>query len=108
METENKPQVVEVSTSGLSADQVKGLAPEIAAVNNTPATPKPSQGRIVIYSHPGARGGGAPYSCAAIVTGVAEDGSVSLYTFPARTAPEQPTGVIQGDGPGQWSWPARS
>lgn len=68
---------------------------------------KPSLGRSVIYSHPGVKGGGTPYACAAVITSVAQDGSVSLFTFPPNMSPEQFPNVKQGDAAGQWNWPPR-
>jgi len=48
----------------------------------------------------------------AIVTGVNSDGSVNLHLFPnVKTQSWMQTfvtSVIEGDTPGQWSWPPRS
>ena len=69
----------------------------------------PSQGRIVIYRHPGTADGtslGPVQTSPAIVQDLNEDGTVSLWVF-------GPTGLFMndrthyGDGPCQWSWPKR-
>lgn len=103
---DNTNQTVEVGTSPLTAEQIKGLAPEIAAANNGRSyLPKPQLAMPVVYSHPGAKGGGAPYACAAIITAVAVDATLTIFTFPPNMSGESFSGVKYGDGVGQCSFP---
>lgn len=71
------------------------------------ADQKPSIGRIVHYhSHGSPNGQHKPEPRAAIVTAVHTDTVVDLMVC-------NPTGLyfdrstVQGEGPGQWSWPPR-
>ncbi len=68
---------------------------------------KPSQGRIVIYHHPGSADGKYPPTTSpAIIQNVAGDGSVQLWVFGPKGL-HTDSGLTQGDGPCQWSWPER-
>lgn len=67
-------------------------------------TPKPSQGRIVIYvDHDGRR------SAPAIVSWVYADCTVAITVFWVGAMPEPLEAVRydEGGGPGTWHWPPR-
>lgn len=65
---------------------------------------KPTVGRIVYYKTRGSADGAyAPTDFAAIVTGVHEDGTLSLCTFGVSGLRFE-VSVMQGDEPGQWNW----
>lgn len=68
---------------------------------------KPSIGRIVVYNHPGSADGKYPTTQSpAIIQNVAADGSVRLFVFGPK-GQHMDDGLVQGDGPCQWNWPAR-
>lgn len=70
-------------------------------------TQKPSQGRIVIYHHPGSLDGKYPPTTSpAIIQSVAMDGSCTLFVFGPK-GQHQDCGLVEGTGPCQWSWPER-
>lgn len=75
---------------------------------------KPTIGRIVHYTNLGDRDGKYPPTVqAAIITGVNEDGTVSLHVFYKTgqfdLASCQQTEAVAGseDARGRWSWPPR-
>jgi len=68
----------------------------------------PTVGRIVIYSHPGGPDGADnPRECAAVVTGVDEDGAVSLFVMHPDGACSSAHHVKHGTAFGTWHWPPR-
>lgn len=75
---------------------------------------KPSIGRIVHYTNLGDRDGKYPPTVqAAIITGINDDGSVSLHVF-YKTGQFDLAKCEQTDAPagseaarGKWCWPAR-
>lgn len=70
--------------------------------------PTPSQGRIVLYHHPGSADGKYPPTTSpAIIQTVAADGSCTLFVFGPK-GQHQDSGLIEGTGPCQWSWPERT
>lgn len=68
---------------------------------------KPTVGRIVHYTNLGDRDGKYPPSVqAAIVTGLNDDGTVSLHVLlPSAEFTEEPAGSEGARG--RWSWPPR-
>lgn len=69
-------------------------------------SPTVTVGRIVHYSAP-ANDEFPARTLAAVVTDVAEDGTVSLCCFGPRGLGFR-SGVSEGDGQSQWSWPPRA
>ena len=68
---------------------------------------KPTQGRIVIYHHPGSADGKYPPTTSpAIIQSVAKDGSCTLFVFGPK-GQHMDSGLTEGTGPCQWSWPER-
>ena len=68
---------------------------------------KPSQGRIVIYHHPGSADGKYPPTTSpAIIQSVQADGSCTLFVFGPK-GQHMDSGLVEGTGPCQWSWPPR-
>lgn len=76
---------------------------------------KPSIGRVVHYTNLGDRDGKYPPQVqAALITGVNDDGTVSLHVFyktgqfdmPAAAFTDAPAGSEGARG--KWGWPARS
>lgn len=82
-----------------------------SALNTTKAaeaSSPPTVGRIVIYSHPGGPDGADnPRGCAAVVTGVDEDGAVSLFVMHPDGAISSSHHVKHGTEFGTWHWPPR-
>ena len=69
---------------------------------------KPSQGRIVIYNHPGSADGKyPPQKSPAMIQAVEEGGTVRLWVFSPQGLFVD-GGIAQGDGPCQWNWPPRA
>lgn len=69
---------------------------------------KPSQGRIVIYHHPGSADGKyPPQTSPAIIQAVEEGGTVRLWVFGPKGLFTD-GGISFGEGPCQWSWPPRA
>lgn len=66
-------------------------------------SPKPSMGRIVIYTHPGTE---PREQSPAIVQKINADGSLKLWVFAERGI--TPTNAEQGKEAGQWDWPERA
>ena len=69
-------------------------------------SPPVSVGRIVHYSAP-ANDEFPPRVLAALVTGVADDGTVSLCCFGPQGLGFR-SGITEGSGQSQWSWPPRA
>ena len=69
---------------------------------------KPSIGRIVVYNHPGSADGKfLPLQSPAMVQKVNTDGTVEMVVFSIYGGFFFNHNVVQGDGLGQWNWPAR-
>ena len=68
---------------------------------------KPSIGRIVIYHHPGSADGKyAATNSPAIIQNVASDGTCTLFVFGPK-GQHMDSGLTEGAGPCQWSFPER-
>lgn len=69
---------------------------------------KPSICRCVVYHHPGSADGKyAARESPAMVQAVNEDGTVELIVFSVYGGIFFNHNVVEGTGPGQWSWPER-
>jgi hypothetical protein len=70
--------------------------------------PKPSQGRIVLYNHPGSADGKyAPTTSPAIVRAVCKDDPYKCELFVLGPKGQHQDWAEYGNGPCQWSWPPR-
>lgn len=68
----------------------------------------PSQGRIVIYQHPGSADGKyAAQTSPAIIQSVNPDGTCRLFVFGPK-GQHMDDYLQYGTGPCQWHWPPRT
>lgn len=78
------------------------------AVNSPVSIPKPSQGRVVIYHHPGSADGRfPPRTSPAIVREVDPDNPYRCQIFVFGPLGQHQDWVDFGGGPSQWTWPSR-
>lgn len=95
------------SAAAEEAESKLGQTPDLAGVvGGVVHGQTATVGRIVIYSHPGGPDGtDNPRECAAVVTGVDDDGAVSLFVMHPDGAVSSAHHVKHGTAFGTWHWP---